>query len=117
MGASRLLKRDGDIPETWKQKLDSLFGTDSWRTEFYRENSTQTDLFGGTHATVERDAPAEKIEAFIHGRLEKTFLKTAKGLILRNSRSIPLYLLCFAASNPKGAATAVKIAQDILKED
>jgi hypothetical protein len=37
-------------------------------------------------------------------------------LPLYNSKNNPLYLLCFAAGNPKGAPTAVKIAQDILKE-
>jgi three-Cys-motif partner protein len=117
IGASRLLKRDGDIPEAWKRKLDSLFGTSSWQAEFYRENTSQAGLFGGEHASLERDADAKKIEAFIHDLLAKCFEKAAKGLVLENSRSSPLYLLCFAASNPKGAATAVKIAQDILKED
>jgi hypothetical protein len=34
--------------------------------------------------------------------------------LLRNSRNNPLYLLCFASGNPRGAKTAVKIAQDIL---
>jgi hypothetical protein len=36
-------------------------------------------------------------------------------LILTNSKGVPIYLLCFAAGNPKGAPTAVKIAKDILK--
>jgi len=37
-------------------------------------------------------------------------------LVLRNSRNTPLYLLCFAAGNSEGAKTAVKIAQNILKQ-
>jgi hypothetical protein len=36
-------------------------------------------------------------------------------LILTNSKEVPIYLLCFAAGNPKGGPTAVKIANDILK--
>jgi len=36
-------------------------------------------------------------------------------LLLRNSKNNPLYLLCFASGNPRGAKTAIKIAQDILK--
>jgi hypothetical protein len=36
-------------------------------------------------------------------------------LLLVNSKNTPLYLLCFAAANKKGAKTAIKIAQDILK--
>jgi len=117
IGVARLLKRDGEIPEAWKRKLDSALGTDAWRTEFYRESVKQADLFGSSRTSLERDAPVEKIEAFINDRLAQTFEKTAKGMILKNSRSSPLYLLCCAASNPRGAATAVRIAQDILKED
>jgi len=44
------------------------------------------------------------------------FEKAAKGLVLKNSRSSPLYLLCFAAANKGGAPTALKIAQDILDD-
>ena len=36
--------------------------------------------------------------------------------VLRNSSNNPLYLLCFAAGNDKGAPIAVKIANHILKE-
>jgi hypothetical protein len=36
-------------------------------------------------------------------------------LSLQNSKGTPIYSLCFAAGNPKGAPTAVKIAQDILR--
>jgi hypothetical protein len=32
-----------------------------------------------------------------------------------NSKNDPLYLLCFAVGNKKGAPIAIKIAQDILK--
>ena len=114
---ARLLRYQGEIPDEWKKRLDLLFGTDDWREELYRVSVAQPDLFGNTRESVERDAPIQKIEAFIHDRLAKTFEKAAKGLVLRNSRSSPLYLLCFAAANPKGATTAIKIAQDILKED
>ncbi len=116
VGVARLLRHDGDIPETWKKRLDMLLGTDAWRTEFFRVTPGQPDLFGESHDVIERDAPVEKIEAFIHERLARTFVKAAKG-ILRNSRQSPLYLLCFAAANEKGAPTAIRIAQDILKDD
>jgi three-Cys-motif partner protein len=116
-GVARLLTHDGDIPETWKKRLDTLFGTDAWRTEFYRVTPGQADLFGQSRDVVERDAPVEKIEAFIHKRLDETFVQAAQGLVLRNSRQSPLYLLCFAAANEKGAPTAIRIAQHILKGD
>ena len=35
--------------------------------------------------------------------------------VLKNRANCPLYLLCFAAGNPKGAPIAVGIANHILK--
>jgi three-Cys-motif partner protein len=116
VGVARLLTHDGNIDEAWRRRLDLLFGTAEWRTEFYRLAVSQPNLFGESHETVERDAPVAKIEAFIHKRLAGIFEKAAKGLVLKNSRSSPLYLLCFAAANKKGAPTALKIAQDILDD-
>ncbi len=111
---TRLLTQDGKIEESWKNRLDLLFGTNKWRTRFYQVNTTQ-DLFGDRE-TVERTATLERIEAFIHERLAGCFVKVAKGLVLWNSRSSPLYLLCFASANEKGAPTALKIAQHILSQ-
>jgi three-Cys-motif partner protein len=114
VGVARLLRRDGNIDESWKTRLDLLFGTNAWHERFYQFQKTQ-DLFGARD-TVERDAPVVKIETFIQERLATCFAKVAKGLVLRNSKSSPLYLLCFAAANERGAPTALRIAQDILKD-
>jgi len=116
VGVSRLLKHRGEIDEAWKRRLDLLFGTPEWSNEFYRVTVSEPNLFGETHETRERDAPVEKIAAFIQARLAAVFEKAAKGLVLRNSRQSPLYLLCFAASNTRGAETALRIAQSILKD-
>ena len=35
-------------------------------------------------------------------------------LFLDRSKNVPIYLLCFAAANKRGAPTAVKIAQDVM---
>jgi three-Cys-motif partner protein len=115
VGVSRLLTYSGRIDESWQSRLDRIFGTSEWRDRFYRLN-TKSDLFGGTHQTLERTATPSSIEAFINERLASCFEAVAKGLVLRNSRSSPLYLLCFAAANKRGAPVALKIAQDILDE-
>jgi hypothetical protein len=39
-----------------------------------------------------------------------------KPLVLRNSRHSPLFMLVFAAGNPKGAPTAIKIASQITEK-
>lgn len=114
VGVARLLKHDGKIDETWQKRLDLLFGTGAWRSRFYEAQTTPT-LFGDREG-IERTATVESIQAFINERLAERFSKVAKGLILRNSKQSPLYLLCFAAANERGAPTALRIAQDILDE-
>ena len=114
VGVARLLKHDGEIDESWQKALDSVFGTRDWRTRFY-ETTVTAGLFGPLE-TVERDAPAEKIQAFIEERLKGCFAGVAEGLFLRNSKSSPLYSLCFAAANERGAKTAIKIAKEILAD-
>lgn len=114
IGVARLLRRDGAIDESWQARLDALFGTTEWRDEFY-EIQDKTDLFG-TVASVERSASVSKIKEFVEARLRPHFPAVADGRVLRNSKASPLYLLCFAAANEKGAPTALKIAKYILKD-
>jgi three-Cys-motif partner protein len=112
-GIARLLRRDGNIDEKWKARLDILLGTDAWRTRFF-QTYRRTVLFGETEG-IERTVTEEAIQSFILERLATCFgKKVAKGLILRNSKSSPLYFLCFAASNERGARPALNIANSIL---
>lgn len=115
VGVARLLKRHGNIDASWQNRLDLVFGTRDWQTRFYGAQTTR-DLFGEDHETLERTATCESIREFINERLTGCFAKVAKGLVLRNSKSSPLYLLCFAAANVRGAPIALKIAQHILGE-
>ena len=114
VGVARLLKHDGKLDESWEKSLDSVLGTTSWRERFY-DTTVSEGLFGPLE-TVERDAPVEKIQTFIHDRLKGCFSGVAPGLILRNSKSSPLYSLCFASANERGAKTAIKIAKEILAD-
>lgn len=112
LNMARLLKHDGKIDEAWQHKLDSLFGTTEWRSRFYRKQ-IEHDLFG-SFESVQRDATVENIQEFIKERLQTCFPAVAKGLILRNSKSSPLFSLCFAAANERGAPIALRIARSIL---
>jgi three-Cys-motif partner protein len=112
---ARLLPRDGNIPAKWKKRLDLLLGTDAWQARFL-QTTRQLGLFGETE-NVERTATEDAIKDFIHERLATCFgSKVARGLILRNSKSSPLYYLCFAASNQRGSGPALKIANSILAD-
>jgi hypothetical protein len=72
-------------------------------------------LFGDVSRT-EKAADLEAVGKYFVRRLETVFCRVAQNpLPLLNSCNCPLYLLCFAVGNPKGAPTAIKIAQDILR--
>jgi len=115
IGVNRLLNKDaGKIPASWEIKLNNIFGTNEWKDAFYDKKQRST-LFGNETKIV-KDTDFVKISKFIVERLKPIFAGVAENpLLLRNSKNNPLYLLCFASGNPRGAKTAIKIAQDILK--
>lgn len=115
IAVNRLLTRSSEPPKPFAQRLTRFFCTESWRDVFYSRRTEHT-LFGESETTT-KEADFARIGKFFVERLKTVFAKVAENpLPLRNSRNIPLYLLCFAAGNPKGASTAVKIAQDILRK-
>lgn len=114
MAVNRLLTKNEPPPQKWAEALTRFFGNEDWRQEFYPKKVERT-LFGDEQ-TERKDASFERIGRFFLKRLNTVFTKVAPNpLILNNSKGVPIYLLCFAAGNPKGAPTAVKIAKDILK--
>ena len=114
VAVNRLLTRDGPPPERWAASLTKLLGTEEWREVFYPHQKVLT-LFGEESMQL-KQADFEKISQFFVRRLQMIFPAVAPNpLPLMNSRNNPLYLLCFAASNPKSSSTAVRIAQHVLK--
>lgn len=115
VAVNRLLRKDGQIDEGIRKTLNQFFGTEDWYDEFYKENETPS-LFENL-PKQQKDANWDAIEHYFIERLDSVFTEVAKNpLRLYNSRNAPLYLLCFAAGNPKGASTAVKIAEYILRK-
>jgi three-Cys-motif partner protein len=112
-GVNRLLTRGAPPTGAWADRLTAIFGTDEWRGVFYRR-SDQLDLFDN-EPHYEKSASFESITQYFVKRLDSIFEKVAPNpLVLRNSKNNPIFLLCFAAANKKGATTAVKIARDLL---
>lgn len=110
---NRMLARDGRIPDSWRKRLDAMFGGEDWFDNFYRRK-TESTLFGNED-TLQKTGDFKAIGSYFVRKLELLFAGVAqKPLELVNTSGSPLFLLCFAAGNPKGAPTAVKIAQDIL---
>ena len=112
-GVNRLLTRSGPPNASWARRLTTMLGTESWREAFYRQ-SPQDDLFD-TVPSFEKNASWDEISKYFIERLKTCFASVAKPLTLCNSKGVPIFLLCFAAGNPKGAPIAVKIANHILK--
>jgi three-Cys-motif partner protein len=113
MSINRMLIKDGNIPAAWVKKLDRFFGTHDWEQQFYQEQISPT-LFGDEVSFV-KTCNFEVIGKYFIDRLKTIFPCVAENpLTLRNSRNIPLFLLCFAAGNEKGGKTAKRIAEYIL---
>ncbi len=114
---NRLLKRNSDIRQSIREKLNQFLGEEGWYKVFYKlayENS----LFGEVERWEKVGNIFTEIEQYFMKRLQGIFTGVATNpLSLRNSKNVPLYLLCFAAGNPKGAPIAVKIAEDILLKE
>lgn len=115
IGVNRLLTKTGKMPESWRQRLDSLLGTEDWYEEFYRIESSPT-LFGSDEERVVK-ASMDAIGQYFLRRLRTVFPGVAdEPGVLRNSSNNPLYLLCFAVGNERGKSIALRIAGHLLRD-
>lgn len=113
VGASRMLTRSGEIPESWENRLDAIFGTHAWKDRFY-DKQTELTLFGEIEQT-RRTASLAGIAEFYNERLMTIFPSVAPNpALMKNSKNVPIYMLCFAAANPRGGKIAVNIASHLL---
>ena len=114
IGVNRLLKKSGDIPDSWRAKLNVLLGTEDWYEEFFKVETTPT-LFGEQERVVK--ATMETIGRYFNDRLREVFAGVAdQPGVLRNSVNNPLYLLCFAMGNERGKETGLRIANSLLRK-
>lgn len=114
--ANRLMKKAGEIDPTWQEKLNSIFGDNSWETRFYEE-SPQIDLFNDT--PKERVVNTESLKKYIETRLNTIFSKVSpNSRVLSNRKNSPLFLFCFAVSSkkPKAIGLAMTVADYILRD-
>ncbi len=115
IAVNRMLPKHGQISPGWRQRLNLMFGEPDWYQAFYEKYKTD-DLFGGTSEVTVKRADYSAIADYFVKRLKTAFPHVAENpLPLVNSSNCPLYLLCFAAGNPKGGPIAKRIAEHILK--
>lgn len=117
--ANRMLTKNKHIDDTWKKKLNSLFGDDSWETELYKQNP-QLSLFDNDNDNYVKDANTDKLKSYICDRLKTLFPAVSSNpRILYNQKNSPLFCFCFAVAsdNPRAIGLALKVANHILKKE
>jgi three-Cys-motif partner protein len=111
---NRLMKLRGNIPEPWRRRLDEALGGSGWLEALYDKGPQ--DLLG--HRQVQRESGYEPLITYFEAQWTKLFGGGAlpHGLRLRRGNQLP-YLLCFACSNPSGAARkpALAIAKHLIE--
>lgn len=116
-GINRLLTKDALPPAEWAEKVTRILGVarEVWQPAFYAK-SKQVEMFDDGKQADIKVADFDSMGRFFIDRLKTAFAGVAPhALPLFNSRNNPMYLLCFAAGNPKGAKPAVRIADHLLK--
>ena len=107
----RMMPGQRDPDPEWATHLDRVFGGRHWQQLY--DTPPQLPLFG--EEVTERSGGSMDVAELYRKRLETVFQKVAPTTKeLRNSRNSPMFSLFFAASNPKGADIAVRIADHIL---
>lgn len=116
MAVNRMLPQNGVIPEAWEARLNLLFGEEDWRSIFYRKTG-ETDMFGELFPDTKVPQIFQNLSDYVTHRLSCVFSKVhERPLLLKNRTGTPLFLLCFASGNPKGAPIAINIAQHIINQ-
>lgn len=111
---NRLLTKNEPPSKALAARLTRTFGTNEWQAAFYKTNP-QGNLF--SEPTLIKQVSMDGIAQFFLDRLRLVFHSVAPNYKpLRNSKNAVIYILCFAAANPRGAPTAIRIANHLLKD-
>lgn len=91
-----------------KNKLNEIFGTDSWESEIYKEEKS-TDLFAEQVITKTRQFDRQQIEHYAIKRLRSLFCEVSDPLpLLSDTGHQKFSLFCLSNSNSKPAIAAIK---------
>ncbi|MBK7867920.1 MAG: three-Cys-motif partner protein TcmP [Ignavibacteriales bacterium] len=116
IGFMRQLQKDGEIIEPLRRKLDRVFGETDWFGKFYKEYSFE-NLFGEEETSLKKAVDEKELIEYYVERLGQIFCEVAPSpLIFKNNKNIPIFALCFAASNKQGSKTAIKIARYLIEK-
>lgn len=110
-----LMTKPENIPASWVEKLNGIFGCSDWREEFYQKEK-RVSLY--EESVVEaKNADWNKITNFYKKQLEKIFIEVAsETAYLTNSHNNPLFAFIFVMTNPSENArkAALRISNFLL---
>ena len=114
MAITRMMPRGREPDTAMSERLDRIFGGREYWRRSYRD-SLQIPLFDNGQRR-EREQGNDEIANNYRDQLRTVFHRVAEPRrTLRNSKNGPLFELFFAAGNPQGANTAIRIANYILE--
>lgn len=110
----RCLKKDGNVPDSWRPTINTLLGTDEWEQILYHEPNQLSFI---DDDRLERVSQQQVID-YIVERLRSVFPGVATPTLLRQRNNSPLFLLCFAVSNNRENALQLALngANHILRQ-
>ena len=119
IGVNRLLKqRLEDIQPSWREKLNRVFGTSGWQSEFFKANP-QPSLFEMETGSVKVSDSIGAITNYYQARLASVFPKVAPHprYLCNTKRKSPMFILTFAmaSDNPKAHKAGMDMARYILE--
>lgn len=118
MAITRMMQPDIKPSEPLARRLDRIFGGRDYWENLYRESPQQPLPLFADEPAQGRPHGSDQIAGRYRERLESAFARVAPTRrTFKNSKSVPIFELFFAASNPtgNGARIAVNIADHILK--
>ena len=114
MAITRMMPRSNEPTGALSLNLDRIFGGREHWENFYT-SPKQLSLLGD-ELPLEREAGSIQIADRYRERLKSVFpMMAPTSRTFFNSKNSPMFELFFAASNPRGAPIAVRIADHILK--
>lgn len=113
IGVNRLLKRNGQISDSWLNKLEVFLGLprDEILKYFYQSKTIQT-LFGEETNMAKEKHAIEKAAELYKKRLAEIFNHVSEPFALKNSTGSIMYHFMMATNNK----AALKIANDVIKK-
>ncbi|MCU0393284.1 MAG: three-Cys-motif partner protein TcmP [Thermoflexibacter sp.] len=111
IGVNRLLKNDGEINDSWLNKLKNFLGLSEQEIKetFYKTEKTTT-LFGEETRIRKEEEAIEKAHQLYKTKLKTIFKYVSDSFVMRNSNNSILYHFLLVSNNEP----AVKIANDII---